>query len=58
MSSNLREIHLSLLSARDGRQDLVTAARHLASLVSNGQLVNASYQLTLTRLKVTRLKVR
>ena len=40
--SALREIHLSLLSARDGRQDLVRTARHLAAQASSGQLVSCS----------------
>ena len=38
-SSSLRVIHLSLLSARDGRQDLVSVARNLASQANSGQLV-------------------
>jgi len=38
--SSLRVIHLSLLSARDGRQDLVSVARNLASQANNGQLVS------------------
>jgi len=40
--SSLREIHLSLLSARDGRQDLVRTARHLAAQASSGQLVRTT----------------
>ena len=37
--SSYTTIHLSLLSARDGRQDLVSATRHLAQQASIGQLV-------------------
>ena len=38
-SSQQRVIHLSLLSARDGRHDLVETTRRLAEQATNGQLV-------------------
>ncbi len=40
-----QEIHLSLLSARDGRDDLVAAARELATQASTGQLVITFFML-------------
>jgi hypothetical protein len=41
--SSKRTIHLSLLSARDGRQDLVSVTRHFAQQASIGQLVKNSF---------------